>query len=70
MAATSVKEVSSAAADTMPELVGAGYDISVRDGSARRVRTTLGDVPDLRKHDVPKGYSRRGTKAVMPPPHH
>jgi integrase len=29
MAATSVKEVSSAAADTMPELVGAGYDTDV-----------------------------------------
>ena len=70
MAATSVKEVSSAAADTMPELVGAGYDISVRDGSARRSGQLLGMSLTCANTTYPKGYTRRGTKAVMPPPHH
>jgi hypothetical protein len=30
-----------------------GYDISVRDGSARRSGQLPGDASDLRKHDVP-----------------
>ena len=50
---------------------GAGYDISVRDGSARRSGQLSGDASDLRKHDVPpRGTPGGGTKAVMPPPHH
>ena len=48
-----------------------GFDISVRDGSARRSRQPSGDASDLRNHDVPQGGTPGGgTKAVMPPPHH
>ena len=48
-----------------------GYDISVRDGPARRCEQLPGDASDLRKHDVPpRGTPGGGTKAVMPPPHH
>jgi hypothetical protein len=40
---------------------GAGYDISAREGSARR-SATLGDVPDLRTHDVPQGGTPGGVR--------
>ena len=48
-----------------------GYDISVKDGSARRSRQLPGVPLTCTSPTYPKGYARRGTKAVMPPsPHH
>ena len=41
---------------------GAGYDISVRDGSARRSGQLSGDASDLRKHDVPQGGTPGGVR--------
>jgi hypothetical protein len=35
----------------------------------KEVRTTLGMSLTCANTTYPKGYTRRGTKAVMPPPH-